>query len=101
MSKVCTAVVLLCVLSVASVSYSQESGLGYPQNGDPWNMVPQPSGMQFGGDGAAYAGYGGNCVGCGQSPCVHWTQVSWYASWPNDGWPPIHQKNHCRKCATY
>jgi hypothetical protein len=81
---------------MAAVSYAQEPVIGYPQNGDPWNYVPQPSGMQYASDAGAFYGDGG--PGCGCNRCVHWTQVSWYARWPNDGWPPL-KHHHCKKCA--
>jgi hypothetical protein len=98
MSRVCLALMVL-VLCAAGVALAQEPAMGYPQNGDPWNYVPQPSGMQF--DGTDWYG-GGGCPCDGTSPCVHWTQVSWYATWPNYGWPPIHHHKHgCKECYGY
>jgi hypothetical protein len=102
MNRMLLAAVAILVASAASVAFGQDIGFGYPQNGDPWNAVPQPSGLRFaaygdstvltsdtgggGGGGVPYAPCCGGsaypyCWACGGPKCVHWTQYSWYASW--------------------
>jgi hypothetical protein len=79
--------VALVVFGVVGVSFAIEpGGLGYPCNGDPWNMNPPPSGMRFtpagGGPGMpCNAPYNYCWAQGGCAICAHWTQYSWYAQW--------------------
>jgi len=87
MSRILLALMFVCILGIAGWAFAQEGagGPGYPANGDPWNAVPQPSGMRFATYDDALAnwgGYGGG--GCNCKVCAHWTQYSWYATWGYD-----------------
>ncbi len=88
MNRICILAVAVCVLSLACVAFAQDVGSsgGCQGTGDPWNYVPQPSGMRF------TAAGGGNGLPCsasynycwaagGKAVCAHWTQYSWYGPW--------------------
>jgi hypothetical protein len=121
MSRISFAVLLVVVsLSMASVTLSQDAMPGVVAGfapvggpiGDPWNRVPQPSGMRFvtpvsvqtgsvegSGYGSGYGtGYGSGyapCATCGNGGvCIHWSLVPWYGSW-DDG----HMRGGCRRGA--
>lgn len=89
MNRICILALAVCVLGLACVALAQDDGGGiypYPQNGDPWNYVPQPSGMRFtaagGTTGMPCCGDYNYCwTGCSCARCAHWTQYSWYAPW--------------------
>ena len=95
MNRMLLAAALACLLGLVNVSVAQDPLPDEPgadcncsPAGDPWNYVPQPSGLRFmpagGGNGMPCAAPYGYCWaegGC--AVCAHWTQYSWYAPWPH------------------
>jgi hypothetical protein len=90
MYKLCIVALAVCLMTgLVGVTFAQDPGCPDCQGwGDPWNAIPQPSGLRFT---AAGGGNGMPCYGdynyCwaedGKAVCAHWTQFSWYAQWPH------------------
>lgn len=96
MNRMFLVATMLCVLGLAGVAIAQDPLAGDVANadcncspvGDPWNYVPQPSGLRFipagGGNGMpCCASYNYCWAEGGCAVCSHWTQHSWYAPWPH------------------